>query len=335
MTVLVTGVAGFIGFSLAARLLHEGESVFGIDNLSPYYDVALKEARLQLLRRDPRFRFARLDIADRAAIESFFARERFAIIVHLAGQVGVRYSIEQPLAYVDANLVGFAHILQGALAQRINHFVFASSSSVYGANRKLPFSEEDNVDRPITLYGATKKANELVAHSYAHLFGLPSTGLRFFTVYGPWGRPDMALFKFTRAILAGEPIPVYNEGRMVRDFTYIDDVVEAIVRVMAAPPTSAGDSGAEGPNGSDAPYRIFNVGNGRPVELLDYIRTLETCLGRTAELRLLPMQPGDITQTMADVSRLERAVGYRPLTTVDEGVRRFVEWYLAHYRTAP
>jgi UDP-glucuronate 4-epimerase len=335
MTVLVTGVAGFIGFSLASRLLREGESVFGIDNLSPYYDVALKEARLQLLQCDQRFRFARLDIADRAAIESFFARERFALIVHLAGQVGVRYSIEQPLAYVDANLVGFAHILEGARAQRVSHFVFASSSSVYGANRKLPFSEEDNVDRPITLYGATKKANELIAYSYAHLFGLPSTGLRFFTVYGPWGRPDMALFKFTRAILAGEPIPVYNEGRMVRDFTYIDDVVEAIVRVVAAPPSGSGDSGAEGPTASDVPYRIFNVGNGRPVELLDYIRTLERCLGRTAGLRLLPMQPGDIAATMADVSRLERAVGFRPLTTVDEGVRRFVEWYLAHYQVAP
>jgi UDP-glucuronate 4-epimerase len=333
MTVLVTGVAGFIGFSLAARLLREGESVFGIDNLSPYYDVALKEARLQLLQRDPRFRFARLDIADRAAIESFFAGERFALIVHLAGQVGVRYSLKQPLAYVDANLVGFAHILEAALAQRVSHFVFASSSSVYGANRKLPFAEEDNVDQPITLYGATKKANELIAYSYAHLFGLPSTGLRFFTVYGPWGRPDMALFKFTRAILAGEPIPVYNEGRMVRDFTYIDDVVEAIVRVMAAP--GGGEKGPEGPSGSDVPYRIFNVGNGRPVELLDYIRTVEKWLGRTAELRLLPMQPGDIAQTMADVSRLEQAVGFRPLTTVDEGVRRFVEWYLAHYRDAP
>jgi UDP-glucuronate 4-epimerase len=335
MTVLVTGVAGFIGFSLAARLLREGESVFGIDNLSPYYDVALKEARLALLQRDPSFRFARLDIADRAAMASLFAREHFDTIVHLAGQVGVRYSLEQPLAYVDANLVGFAHILEGARAQRVSHFVFASSSSVYGANRKLPFSEDDNVDQPITLYGATKKANELIAHSYAHLFGLPCTGLRFFTVYGPWGRPDMALIKFTRAILAGEPIPVYNGGRMVRDFTYIDDVVEAIVRVMAAPPTSAGDSGAEGLGGSEVPYRIFNVGNGRPVELLDYIRTLEKWLGRTAELRLLPMQPGDIAATMADVSRLERAVGFRPLTTVDEGVRRFVEWYLAHYQDAP
>jgi len=328
MTVLVTGAAGFIGFSLASRLLRRGESVFGIDNLAPYYDVALKEARLALLQAYPGFRFAPLDIADREAIAGFFARERFDIIVHLAAQVGVRYSIEQPLTYVDANLVGFAHILEGARAQRVRHFVFASSSSVYGANKKLPFSEDDNVDHPITLYAATKKANELTAHSYAHLFGLPSTGLRFFTVYGPWGRPDMALFKFTKAIAAGEPIPVYNEGRMVRDFTYVDDVVEAIVRVMAAPPAS-GDE-----RGSDAPYRIFNVGHGRPVELLDYIRTLETCLGRKAEMQLLPMQPGDIAVTQADVTRLQRAVGYRPVTTVEEGVRRFVDWYAAHYHIA-
>jgi UDP-glucuronate 4-epimerase len=333
MTVLITGAAGFIGFSLASRLLRQGESVFGIDNLTPYYDVALKEARLGLLKAHPGFRFAPIDIADRASIAGFFARERFDIIVHLAAQVGVRYSLEQPLAYVDANLVGFAHILEGARAQRVRHFVFASSSSVYGANRKLPFSEDDNVDHPISLYAATKKANELTAHSYAHLFGLPCSGLRFFTVYGPWGRPDMAPFKFTRAIVAGEPIPVFNEGRMVRDFTYIDDVVEAIVRVMAVPP-SGGDSPAGEPRESGAPYRILNVGNGRPVELLDYIRTLETCIGRKAELHLLPMQPGDVEATLADVSRLERAIGYRPVTTVDEGVRRFVDWYAAHYQVA-
>ena len=325
MTVLVTGAAGFIGFSLAWRLLRQGESVFGIDNLTPYYDVTLKEARLALLNAQKGFRFAPIDIADRAAIEGLFERERFDVIVHLAAQVGVRYSLEQPLQYVDANLVGFAHILEGARAQRVRHFVFASSSSVYGANRKLPFSEDDNVDHPITLYAATKKANELTAHSYAHLFGLPCTGLRFFTVYGPWGRPDMAPFKFTKAIAAGEPIPVYNSGRMVRDFTYVDDVVEAVVRVMAAPP-----SGGEG-EGSDAPYRIFNVGNGRPVELLDYIKTLEACLGRKAEMQLLPMQQGDVAATLADVSRLERAVGYRPTTAVEEGVRRFVDWYVGHY----
>ncbi len=337
MTVLVTGAAGFIGFSLASRLLRVGESVFGLDNLSPYYDVALKEARLDLLKRHADFRFAAVDIADRAAIENLFASEQFDTIVHLAAQAGVRHSLEAPLAYVDANLVGFAHILEGARAQRVRHFVFASSSSVYGANRKLPFSESDNVDQPITLYGATKKANELTAHSYSHLFGLPCTGLRFFTVYGPWGRPDMALFKFTKAILAGEPISVFNEGRMVRDFTYIDDVVEAIVRVMAIPPVR-GQSGepGEAPEAEDsgAPYRIFNVGNSRPVELLHYVRTLEACLGREARLQLLPMQRGDMAATQADISRLERAIGYRPATTVEEGIRRFVDWYLAHYAAA-
>src|SRR5579863_576233 len=283
MTVLITGAAGFIGFSLASRLLGQGERVFGIDNLTPYYDVALKKARLARLNAHPEFRFTPIDIADRAAIGEFFARERFDAIVHLAAQVGVRYSLEQPLAYVDANLVGFAHILEGARAHRVGHLVFASSSSVYGANRKLPFAETDNVDHPISLYAATKKANELTAHSYAHLFGLPCTGLRFFTVYGPWGRPDMAPFKFTKAIVAGEPIPVFNAGRMVRDFTYVDDVVEAIVRVMAVPPPG-GDSEAGEERGSDAPYRILNVGNGHPVELLDYIATLERCLGRKAQL---------------------------------------------------
>jgi UDP-glucuronate 4-epimerase len=330
MTVLVTGAAGFIGFSLASRLLQQGERVFGIDNLTPYYDVALKEARLELLKAHADFRFAPIDIADRAAIEGLFARERFDIIVHLAAQVGVRYSLEQPLAYVDANLVGFGHVLEGARAQRVRHFVFASSSSVYGANKKLPFSEADNVDHPVSLYAATKKSNELTAHSYAHLFGLPCTGLRFFTVYGPWGRPDMAPFKFTKAIVAGEPIPVYNEGRMVRDFTYVDDVVEAVVRVMAVPP-SGGDGEA---GGSGAPHRIFNVGNGRPVELLDFIKTLEARLGRKAQMQLLPMQPGDVESTLADVSRLERAIGYRPVTTVDEGVRRFIEWYAGYYGVA-
>jgi UDP-glucuronate 4-epimerase len=334
MTVLVTGAAGFIGFALAERLLRQGEKVFGIDNLTPYYEVSLKEARLALLKAYPDFRFALIDIADRAAIQGLFARERFDEIVHLAAQAGVRYSLEVPLAYVDANLLGFAHILEGARAQRVRHFVFASSSAVYGANRKLPFSETDNVDHPITLYGATKKANELTAHSYAHLFGLPCTGLRFFTVYGPWGRPDMALPKFTKAILAGEPIPVYNEGRLVRDFTYVDDVVEAVVRVMAIPP-AIGRAGEPGDQyGSAAPYRIFNVGNSRPVELIHYIRTLEACLGRTARLQLLPMQPGDMEATQADVSRLEHAIGYRPTTTVEEGIRRYVDWYLAHYQVA-
>ena len=324
MTVLVTGAAGFIGYSLAARLLRDGSRVFGIDNLCPYYDVALKKARLALLQQSPEFRFELADIADRGAMAELFARERFDTIVHLAAQVGVRYSLEQPLSYVDSNLVGFGHILEGARAQQVRHLLFASSSSVYGANRKLPFSESDNVDHPITLYAATKKANELTAHSYAHLYGLPCTGLRFFTVYGPWVRPDMALFKFARAMVAGERLPVFNKGRMVRDFTYIDDVVEAVVRLMALPPAAGGDG--------EAPYRIFNIGNGRPVELSEYIRALEEAFGRNAELELLPMQPGDMPATLADVSLLERAIGYRPETPLREGVRRFAEWYVEHYR---
>lgn len=331
MTILVTGSAGFIGFSLASRLLRDGEAVLGIDNLSPYYDVSLKEARLALLRQQRGFRFQRLDIADRAGMAELFAREPFDIVVHLAAQAGVRYSLDHPLEYVDANLLGFAHVLEGVKAQRVRHFVFASTSSVYGASRKLPFSESDRADQPLTLYAATKRANELHAYSYAHLFGLPCTGLRFFTVYGPWGRPDMALFKFTRGILAGEPIPVFNQGRMVRDFTYVDDVVEAITRVMARPPApgSVGDDAEEAFGG--APYRVFNVGNSRPVELLDYIRVLEECLGRKAELQMLPMQPGDIAATMADATRLERATGYRPVTTVEQGIRAFVDWYLGFY----
>jgi UDP-glucuronate 4-epimerase len=331
MTILVTGAAGFIGFSLAARLLQQGEQVVGVDNLSPYYDVTLKEARLCSLKAYPGFDFAPIDIADRAAVAELFTGQRFDEIVHLAAQAGVRYSLEAPLAYVDANLVGFAHILEGARTQRVRHFVFASSSAVYGANRKLPFSESDNVDQPITLYGATKKANELAAHSYAHLFGLACTGLRFFTVYGPWGRPDMALTKFTKAILAGDPIPVYNEGRLQRDFTYIDDVVEAIVRLIAMPP-EVGVGEADGASAGGAPYRIFNVGNSRPVELIHYIKTIEACLGRTARLQLLPMQPGDMVATQADTSRLQQAIGYRPTTTVEEGIRRFVDWYLGYYR---
>ena len=330
MTILVTGAAGFIGFSLADRLLAAGEEVVGVDNLSPYYDVSLKEARLARLRRHPRFRFQLLNLADRDAAAAFFNTNKFEVIVHLAAQAGVRHSYEQPLAFADANLLGFAHVLEGARMQRVRHLVFASSSSVYGANRKIPFTEDDRVDHPISFYAATKRANELAAHTYAHLHSLPCTGLRFFTVYGPWGRPDMALFKFTRLILAGEPIPVYNEGRMSRDFTYIDDIVEGIVRVIALPPAPGG-SAAEG---TQAPYRIFNIGNGRPVELIEYIRTLEQCLDRTARLEMLPAVPGDMLATMADVGQLERATGYRPIVSVADGVRRFVEWYREFYRLA-
>jgi UDP-glucuronate 4-epimerase len=333
MSTLVTGAAGFIGFALAQRLLENGARVVGIDNLSPYYDVALKEARLKLLQSHAAFRFERIDIADRTACAVLFARERFETIVHLAAQAGVRHSIDQPMGYIDANLVGFAHVIEGARAQRVAHFLYASSSSVYGGLKKLPFAETDRVDHPVSLYAATKRANELAAHSYAHLYRLPCTGLRFFTVYGPWGRPDMALFKFTRGILAGEAIPVFNHGRMVRDFTYIDDVVEAVVRLIALPP-QPGMAGKSEDYETEAPYRVFNIGNNQPVELLDYIRTLEKHLGRRAQLDMLPMQPGDVPATMADMRRLERVAGFRPTTTVDEGVGRFVEWYRRYYAAA-
>jgi UDP-glucuronate 4-epimerase len=322
MTVLITGAAGFIGYSVARRLLAAGESVIGLDNLCPYYDVRLKQARLDLLQQSPGFRFVPADIADRPAMEELFARERFDSIVHLAAQVGVRYSLEQPLSYVDSNLVGFAHILEGARAQGVRHLLFASSSSVYGANRKLPFSETDNVDHPITLYAATKKANELTAHCYAHLYGLPCTGLRFFTVYGPWVRPDMALFKFAVAITSGSKLPLFNRGQMVRDFTYVDDVVEAVIRLIPLAP-------AAGASESGAPFSIFNIGSGRPVELLDYVRALEQAFGKQAELDLLPMQPGDMAATIADVSRLEQAIGYRPTTTIEQGVAKFAQWFQA------
>ncbi len=332
MSILVTGVAGFIGFSLAERLLAQGEEIVGVDNLTPYYDVALKEARLTLLHRHPRFRFSRLDLADRAAAARLFAEDRFATIVHLAAQAGVRYSLEQPLAYVDSNLVGFGHILEGARANPPSHLLYASSSSVYGASRRLPYRETDRVDHPINLYAASKKANELAAHAYAHLFGLPCTGLRFFTVYGPWTRPDMALFKFTRGILAGEPIPVYNEGRLQRDFTYVDDIVEAIIRLMPLPPKPGEDTDEHGEPTTDAPYRILNIGSGRPIELLDYIRAIERKIGRPAKLQLLPHQPGDMTATIADVSRLERTIGFRPMTPLEEGIGNFVDWYRGFYK---
>jgi len=336
MKVMITGIAGFIGSTLAHRLLARGDTVYGIDNLNDYYDVTLKEARLARLTPNQSFTFEKLDIADRAGMESLFKREKFDAVMNLAAQAGVRYSIENPHAYVDANLVGFCNILEGCRHSGVKHLVFASSSSVYGANTKMPFSEHDNVDHPVSLYAASKKANELMAHSYAHLYQLPCTGLRFFTVYGPWGRPDMALFKFTKGILAGEPIPVFNEGKMIRDFTYIDDIVEGVVRVIdqtAAPnPQWRGD--APDPATSYAPYKVYNIGNNNPVQLMRYIEVLEQCLGKKAILDLLPMQAGDVPATSANTDALESAVGFRPDTTVETGIARFVEWYKHYYKVA-
>jgi len=314
--ILVTGAAGFIGFHLAARLLDRGDTVVGLDNMNAYYDVRLKEARLARLEEREGFEFARADLADRAAMEKVFGAGRFDAIVNLAAQAGVRYSVENPHAYVESNVVGFLNVLEGARKHGTGHLVFASTSSVYGLGTDLPYKETADTDHPISLYAATKKSNEVMAHAYAHLFRMPTTGLRFFTVYGPWGRPDMALFKFTRGILDGTPIPVFNEGRMVRDFTYIDDIVEGVVRVIDRP----------------APYRIFNIGNHQRVELMDYIRAFEDALGKKAKLELLPMQPGDVRATEADTSALEEATGFRPATPVDEGVRRFVKWYREYYK---
>jgi UDP-glucuronate 4-epimerase len=334
MQVLVTGAAGFIGSALSLQLLQRGDGVLGLDNLNDYYDVSLKEARLARLRGYPTFDFVKADIADRERMASLFAGHRFDAVMHLAAQAGVRYSIEHPQAFVDANLTGFANVIEGARRSQVGHFVFASSSSVYGANAKLPYAEDDNIDHPVSLYAATKKANELMAHSYAHLYRLPCTGLRFFTVYGPWGRPDMALFKFTRGILAGEAIQVFNRGDMVRDFTYVDDIVEGVVRVIDRPAQadSTWTAAAPRPSSSNAPYRIYNIGNNRPVKLMRYIELLEQCLGKKAQLELLPLQAGDVPQTIADVSRLEADVGFRPATTIEVGIGRFVEWYRSYYR---
>jgi len=332
--VLITGAAGFIGSTLALRLLERGDRVTGIDNLNDYYEVSLKKARLARLEKNRAFRFHLLDIVDRKAMSDLFAAERFDAVVHLAAQAGVRYSIENPAAYVDANLLGFGNVIEGARRGKAGHLVFASSSSVYGANVKLPFAESDSVDHPVSLYAATKKANELMAHSYAHLYRLPCTGLRFFTVYGPWGRPDMALFKFTRAMLAGEPIPVFNRGEMVRDFTYVDDVVEGVIRAMEQPAAPDAAWRAETPDAatSSAPYRIYNIGNNSPVQLMRYIEVLEQSLGIKAKCEMLPMQAGDVPATSADISRLQAAVGYRPGTPVEVGVKRFVEWYREYYK---
>ena len=327
--ILVTGAAGFIGFHVAQRLLQSGHRVVGVDNLNAYYDPRLKAARLDILRNDPRFQFERLDVADRAAIPALFARHRFPVVIHLAAQAGVRYSLQDPHAYVDANLVGFANILEGCRHNGCRHLLFASSSSVYGANRKLPFSVHDNVDHPISLYAASKKANELMAHSYSHLYSIPCTGLRFFTVYGPWYRPDMALFVFADAIVRGDPVKLFNGGRMLRDFTYVDDVTEALVRLIDRAPQGGqhGLRGALDPGSSIAPWRIYNVGNNKPQELLRVLDLLEQELGRKANKEMLPMQPGDVPTTYADVDDLVRDVDFRPSTPIEDGIHRFASWY--------
>ncbi|MEI6413875.1 MAG: NAD-dependent epimerase [Pseudomonadota bacterium] len=333
MRVLVTGAAGFIGSNLSLRLLARGDEVIGVDSLNDYYDVTLKQARLARTQTLPGFTDLRLDIQDRAGVQTAFERYRPERVVNLAAQAGVRYSIENPMAYVDTNLVGFANILEGCRHQGVEHLVYASSSSVYGANTRLPFSVHDNVDHPLSLYAATKKANELMAHTYSHLYRLPATGLRFFTVYGPWGRPDMALFKFTRAILAGEPIEVFNHGHHRRDFTYIDDIVEGVIRVLDHLPEANPEWSGDTPDAasSTAPHRLYNIGSHRPVELLRYIELLEECLGRRAEKHFLPLQPGDVPDTFANVENLVAAVDYQPDTPVEVGVARFVAWYLAYY----
>ena len=330
---LVTGCAGFIGMHCALALLARGEQVVGIDNLNAYYEVSLKEARLARLQQQSGFTFERIDVADRAAMRALFERVRPTRVLHLAAQAGVRYSIDQPDDYTDSNLLGFGNILQGCRALQVAHLVFASSSSVYGGNAKLPYSERDAVDHPISYYAATKKANEVMAHSYAHLYGVPTTGLRFFTVYGPWGRPDMALFKFTRAMLANEPIDVYGQGQLVRDFTYIDDIVEGVLRVLDKPatPDPAFNPQAPHPGRGQAPYRVFNIGNNQPTVLMDYIAAIEAALGVQASKRLLPVQPGDMTATAADTRALAEWVGFAPNTAVSDGVARFVQWFKEFY----
>jgi UDP-glucuronate 4-epimerase len=334
MRVLVTGAAGFIGSALSERLLQRGDEVLGLDNLNTYYDVSLKQARLTRIGPQPGFRFVKASLEDRQAMDQAFADFRPQRVVNLAAQAGVRYSLENPRAYIDSNLVGFINVLEACRHNAVEHLVYASSSSVYGANRKLPFSVRDPVDHPVSLYAATKKANELMAHTYSHLYGLPTTGLRFFTVYGPWGRPDMALFLFTRKILAGEPIEVFNHGRHTRDFTYIDDIVEGVIRSLdhVAAPDPAFDPLHPNTGTSAAPFRLYNIGNHKPVELNRYIEIIEQCIGRNAEKILKPLQPGDVPDTYADVQELMQDTGYAPSTTVETGVARFVEWYRAYYR---
>jgi len=331
--ILVTGVAGFIGFHLTKKLLAQGHEAIGIDNVNDYYDVKLKQARLAELEPADNFQFYQLDLADRSGIADLFARIKPEKVAHLAAQAGVRYSLTNPHAYVDSNLVGFVNIIEGCRHHDVQHLVFASSSSVYGNNTKMPFSVDDNVDHPVSLYAATKKANELMAHTYSHLYGLPTTGLRFFTVYGPWGRPDMAYFLFTKAILSGKPIQVFNQGRMKRDFTYIDDIVEGIVRVLERIPQPDSDYASDvgSPGASSAPYKIYNIGNNQPVQLLRFIEVLEDCLGVQAQKQMMPMQPGDVPATYADIKDLSRDVGFKPSTPIEEGIARFVDWYRCYY----
>ncbi len=337
MRVLLTGAAGFIGYHTAQRLLAQGHEVTGLDNLNEYYDVSLKLARLELLRAHSGFHFEKLDLADRVPMADLFARGRFERVVHLAAQAGVRYSIESPHSYIDSNVTGTLNVLEGCRHNGVGHLVFASTSSVYGANTHMPFSEHAGVDHPVSLYAATKRANELMAHNYAWLFGLPVTGLRFFTVYGPWGRPDMALFKFTRNMLDGKPIDVFNHGHHKRDFTYVSDIAEGVVRVTAtvAKPDPNWNSDAPDPASSRAPFRLYNIGNNRPVQLLRYIEVLEECLGRKAQMNFLPMQPGDVPETYADIDDLARDVGYRPATPIETGVRAFVDWFCDYYHCKP
>ncbi|MFY7922441.1 MAG: NAD-dependent epimerase [Gemmatimonas sp.] len=331
--ILVTGAAGFIGYHTSERLLARGDDVVGLDNINDYYDPTLKEARLARLQRQPGFRFVRMELGDRSGLEMLFREERFDKVIHLAAQAGVRYSLTNPHTYIDSNLVGFLHILEGCRHHGVQHLTYASSSSVYGANTAMPFSVHQNVDHPVSLYAATKKANELMAHTYSHLYGLPTTGLRFFTVYGPWGRPDMALFLFTKAILDGKPIDVFNHGKMRRDFTYIDDIVEGVIRTSdhTAQPNPAWNSDHPDPATSKAPYRIYNIGNNNPVELMHLIETLEQALGRTAEKRMLPLQMGDVPATYADVEALVQDVGFAPQTPIETGVQRFVAWYRTYF----
>jgi UDP-glucuronate 4-epimerase len=334
LKILVTGAAGFIGFHTAKQLLERGDTVVGLDNFNDYYDVRLKESRAAVLDNYDAFSMVRIDLADRPAMEALFAKEKFDKVINLAAQAGVRYSIENPHSYIDSNIVGFLNILEGCRHNDVQHLTYASSSSVYGANTTMPFSIHQNVDHPLALYGATKKANELMAHTYSNLYNLPTTGLRFFTVYGPWGRPDMALFLFTRAIIEGKPIDVFNYGKHKRDFTYIDDIVEGVVRTSdnTATPNEDWDAAKPDPGTSRAPYRIYNIGNQQPVELMDYIGAVEKCLGKEAEKNLLPLQPGDVPDTWADTQALADDVGYQPSTPIETGVKNFVEWYLEFYK---